>query len=129
MDSATRRDQQATCSRKKFTKEVIRAIETLELRRSNLSDEELAESAWQKLQFDLPVVEARELAALVDRLRCVRDLLALQPLPCCLRSHHIQFAGCQACTARALLHAVKQQKDTTAAAGRGRYCWLPFILL
>lgn len=59
----------AAASEGKFTKDVIRAIEDLELRRITRSAQELADTAWEKLQYDLPVVEPLELAALVDRLR------------------------------------------------------------
>lgn len=65
------RNKKAPASREKFTADVIRAIEDLELHRVNRSDEELADAAWQKLQYDLPVVESAELAALVKRLRLV----------------------------------------------------------
>lgn len=53
----------------KFTAGVIRAIEELEIRRANRTPQELADAAWQKLQYDLPVVERDELQALLAHLR------------------------------------------------------------
>lgn len=55
--------------RSRFTHSVIRAIEELEIRRSTRSAQELADSGWQKLQFDLPLVETEELQALLDAFR------------------------------------------------------------
>ncbi|KAF6254187.1 hypothetical protein COO60DRAFT_346605 [Scenedesmus sp. NREL 46B-D3] len=53
----------------KFTVDVIRAIEELEIRRINKPSQQLADAAWQKLQFDLPVLEVAELQALLEHLR------------------------------------------------------------
>jgi hypothetical protein len=65
----------ASRQRSKFTADVIQAIEELEIRRSNRSAQQLADAAWQKLQFDLPVLEVDELQALLEHLRCVILLL------------------------------------------------------
>lgn len=62
----------------KFTVDVIRAIEELEIRRINKPSQQLADAAWQKLQFDLPVLEVAELQALLEHLRC--DVSLKQPL-------------------------------------------------
>uniref|UniRef100_A0A383WMX0 Uncharacterized protein n=1 Tax=Tetradesmus obliquus TaxID=3088 RepID=A0A383WMX0_TETOB len=59
----------AARQRSKFTADVIRAIEDLEVRRINRPSQQLADAAWQKLQFDLPVLEVAELQALLDQLR------------------------------------------------------------
>lgn len=62
-------DQQVDKEKTKFTKGLIRAIEELEYRRLNRSPQQLADAAWQKLQFDLPLVETAELQALLDIFR------------------------------------------------------------
>jgi hypothetical protein len=48
---------------------LIRAIEDLELRRINRSPQQLADAAWQKLQYDFPLVETEELQALLEAFR------------------------------------------------------------
>jgi hypothetical protein len=60
------RDQTLDKDRRKVTSGLIRAIEDLELRRNNRSPEQLAGAAWQKLQYDFPLVETEELQALLD---------------------------------------------------------------
>ncbi|KAF8064495.1 hypothetical protein HT031_003294 [Scenedesmus sp. PABB004] len=59
----------AAARHKAFTADLIAAIEELGARRAAAPPEELAAGAWAKLQFDLPALEARELAALLDALR------------------------------------------------------------
>jgi hypothetical protein len=61
----------AVRQRSKFTADVIKAIEELEIRRSNRPAQQLADAAWQKLQYDLPLLEVAELQALLEHLRCV----------------------------------------------------------
>jgi hypothetical protein len=61
----------AARQRSRFTADVIRAIEELEIRRTNRPSQQLADAAWQKLQFDLPVLEVAELQALLELLRYV----------------------------------------------------------
>jgi hypothetical protein len=87
MDHMSLRDQAPVMSsssstaaarqRSKFTADVIRAIEELETRRSNRPSQQLADAAWQKLQFDLPVLEVAELQALLDHMRCATLFLPL----------------------------------------------------
>jgi hypothetical protein len=67
----------AARQRSKFTADVIQAIEELEIRRCNRPARQLADAAWQKLQYDLPVLEVAELQALLEHLRCVMLLLTL----------------------------------------------------
>lgn len=74
----------AARQRSKFTADVIRAIEELEVRRINRPSQQLADAAWQKLQFDLPVLEVAELQALLDQLRCVAVFLLQLLLPRCI---------------------------------------------
>lgn len=69
MDLLPSRDSRASAAERTFTKDAIRAIEELELRRVSRTTQQLADAAWEKLQYDLPVVEATELAALVEMLR------------------------------------------------------------
>lgn len=55
--------------RRKFTSDLIRAIEELEQKRLTRSPQQLADAAWQKLQFDFPVIDSRELQALLEAFR------------------------------------------------------------
>lgn len=63
------KDQSTDKERRKFTSSLITAIEELELRRTNRSQQQLADDAWAKLQYDLPVVDVVELQALVEVFR------------------------------------------------------------
>lgn len=49
-------------------------IRQLEGRHSNRSEQELADAAWRKLQFDFPIVQDDELAALLAVFRSVHGL-------------------------------------------------------
>jgi hypothetical protein len=62
-------DQTLDKDRRKFTLALIRALEGSELRRLNRSPQQLADAAWQKLQYDFPVVETEELQALLCAFR------------------------------------------------------------
>lgn len=55
--------------RRKFTAALIRALEESELRRLSRSPQQLADAAWQKLQYDFPLVETAELQALLEAFR------------------------------------------------------------
>lgn len=72
------RDQTSDKDRRKFTSGLIRAIEDLELRRINRSPQQLADAAWQKLQYDFPLVETEELQALLGAFRYKDGSLTLQ---------------------------------------------------
>lgn len=52
-----------------FTREVVTAIKELELRRACKTEQELADCAWNKLQYDLPALEPAELQALLQQFR------------------------------------------------------------
>lgn len=65
------RDQTMDKDRRKFTSGLIRAIEELEVRRVQRSPQQLADAAWQKLQYDFPLVETAELQALLGVIRWV----------------------------------------------------------
>lgn len=54
---------------KQFTNDLIQALEEAQRRRDSQSPEALARSCWDNLQYDLPLVEPRELAALLDAFR------------------------------------------------------------
>lgn len=76
------RDQTLDKDRRKFTSALICALEESELRRLNRSPQQLADAAWQKLQYDFPLVETEELQALLEAFRCdVHTLHGLLPWP------------------------------------------------
>jgi hypothetical protein len=68
------RDQTLDKDRRTFTSGLIRAIEDLKLRRNNRSPQQLADAAWQKLQYDFPLVETEELQALLETFRYMHGL-------------------------------------------------------
>eukprot|EP00775_Hariotina_reticulata_P005054 gene5054-5295_t len=59
----------SSSERHTFTREVVSAIKELELRRASKTQQELADCAWNKLQYDLPVLEPAELQALLQQFR------------------------------------------------------------
>lgn len=65
------RDQALDKDMRRFTSGLIRAIEELEVRRATRSPQQLADAAWQKLQYDFPLVETCELQALLEAFRSV----------------------------------------------------------
>jgi hypothetical protein len=73
----------SSSDRQTFTREVVRAIKELELRRSSKSQQELADTAWDKLQYDLPVLETAELQALLQQLRYIPLMYAAMAMLLC----------------------------------------------
>lgn len=71
-DHLEARDQQGghQAARQNFTAQLVKAIRDLDERRANRTSEHLSASAWDKLQYDYPLLEQVELAALVDAFRC-----------------------------------------------------------
>lgn len=65
-----REPPQTSAAHKQFTNDLIKALGEDQRRRDHQPVEALARSCWDKLQYDLPLVEARELAAFVDAFRC-----------------------------------------------------------
>lgn len=55
--------------RKRFTDELINALKESEQLCSRRTPEELAQAAWDHLQFDLPVARPEEMTALVESFR------------------------------------------------------------
>lgn len=69
----------------KFTAALIRALEESELRRLRRSPQQLADAAWQKLQYDFPLVETAELQALLEAFSA--SFVGKAGWPCYLLTH------------------------------------------
>lgn len=63
--------QQHDQHRAQFAQDLIAAISDAKVQRCNRPESALAAACWEKLQYDLPVVDARELEALLSAFKCV----------------------------------------------------------
>ncbi|GIL75794.1 hypothetical protein Vretifemale_5521 [Volvox reticuliferus] len=104
-------------SRAAFTSAIVAALKDLENRRPPVAND-LCQRAYQKLQYDLPLVSPEELEGLTDTLRASLQLKSGQPLfPITSKLLENVVAGARAPVTAGPPSSSTQSQSSTSAAG------------